>query len=636
MANTTNANAALRDDLLAFSAALFFHDHAAIQATYALHPGVDVMAAAASLFVENKKGSNSTYNANIDSLTDLILLRFATERLEFNHISLRAWSPNSGHSHLAGYVYGGPLRGGMPAKKVVATLDLLERLGWIPCEEALYEFSQKAIYAQQISPLLWLARRGLRLRAKPLEEGHFFNGVAVAFQNPSAKDLCVLGELCDLGALRDADGEVGVTDFIAVNAYKAAAVLAAKGFKPRPTTCRVAGINPVCCYLNSLSQVLGRDDSSRRARRSNQITATLDWMASNGADFSPSPIPGVIENSWNPFLSASEAIYFANITAPEQDAQIRRIFADLARLGSNPNVSGGFIHSEIRRLHRVNFNTLSFDAAIAAGADPHLHPGPALAAIAHWERGEPVWTAWLNKLAALGAVPADAPVSCPAQDHPLASAIVHRRIQYAKRLLDAGIDTSWTDSERGDTLWHLLAQQGGAFSVPLIQRLAKDPAAAPLVDARAGDGSTALHLACAALNTAQAKALLDAGASPTAQDSLGQSPLHCAGRKFGAKALAKTSDLIELLMARGADPSLLNKKGLTAGQAMAKRAPLEGLAILLNARPSDLLGESAESLSTQHNLSRRGAQAISIVESAILGSEDTAPKPEPKAKKQRL
>ena len=69
---------------------------------------------------------------------------------------------------------------------------------------------------------------------------------------------------------------------------------------------------------------------------------------------------------------------------------------------------------------------------------------------------------------------------------------------------------------------------------------------------------------------------------------------------------------------------------------MAKRAPLKGLGILLNARPNDLLDGSKESLSTQKNLAGRGAHATSIVESAILGSEEPAGGLPPKATRHRL
>ena len=69
---------------------------------------------------------------------------------------------------------------------------------------------------------------------------------------------------------------------------------------------------------------------------------------------------------------------------------------------------------------------------------------------------------------------------------------------------------------------------------------------------------------------------------------------------------------------------------------MAKSAPLEGLAILLNARPQDLIDGSAASISTQAAVSLRGAQAVSIVESAILGSNGDLSGPPRKPKRQRL
>ena len=635
MAKKPTANDALREDLIEFAAALYLHDHALIRAIHARNPGLDVMPAAASLFVEKK--NSAIYEANIDSLRQRILLAVAGTPLAGLHfLCLSAAQKKSGFSHLASYAYESLLRGGHRASIVERTLDLLCELGWAPCPEALFEFSQQAIQAIHCSGLLWLAKRGLKLHSQPPEVGQFFRSAPAAFRDPSIKDLAILGKLCDLGALRDADGETGVTDFIAVNAYKAAEVLAFKGFKPRPTACGLVGINPVCSYINGLRHVFGHDAPSRRPSRSDQITATLEWMSANGADFSPTPISGSPDCFWSPFLAASSALSSGSHNAEGKPAQALRLFADLKRLGANPNTSGAFIHREIMRLHQINLDTVFFQAALDIGADPGLHPGPALAAMASWTRSAPVLEEWLGKLAAMGAIPSKASTSCPASDYPLAAAILNRKIPYANHLLRAGIDSSWKDSEQGSTVWHLLAQQGGSFSVPMMARLAKDPATLALIDTPALDGSTALNLACLALNTAQAKALLDAGASPTLQDAAGQSPLHCAGRKFGAKAMAKTSDLIALLMSRGADPALLNKKGLTAGQAMAKRSPLDGLAILLNARPGDLLGGSEQSLNTQNNLSRRGARAISIVESALLGSDREVSTPPSKAPKQRL
>lgn len=629
MAAKPPANAELREDLIELAAALYTHDHALIRAVYGRHPDLDVMAAAASLFVDKKNCAN--YEANIDSLR----IRLAAAGVPHERQHLYAYA-NAGFSYLASYVYGNHLRHDSSAQIVEGTLALLGELGWIPCEQALCEFSQKAIYAQHAAALLWLARRGLRLHAKPLKHGRLFHSLPAAFRTPSANDLAILRELCDLGALRDADGEIGVTDFIAVNAYKAAAVLAAKGFKPRATVCGLAGVNPVCAYINSLRNYIMDDAPSRRLTRSDQATATLEWMAANGANFSPSPALGMMDACWSPFLAASMAIFWGGRQKPGLVEQARKLFSDLKRLGANPNASGGFIYFVVSRLQSFNFDTGFFQAALDVGADPGLHPSEALAAMSCWGGSEPALAEWLGKMAALGATLAKASTSCPARYNPLAAAILNHRIPYANHLLRAGIDSSWKDSGNGATLWHLLAQQSGAFSRPMMALLAKDSATLALIDSSMLDGCTALHLACRALNTAQAKALLNAGANPSLQNSAGESPLHCSGRKFGAKARAKTSDLVTLLMSRGADPSLLNKKGLTAGQAMAKRAPLEGLAILLNARPCDLLGDSTQSLATQASLTQRGAHATSIVESAILGSEGPAGAPPLKATRQRL
>lgn len=78
MATKPTANAALREDLIELAAALYLHDHALIRAVYGRHPGLDVMSAAASLFVETK---NSVVHRFIHFHAVLGLLNFAAALL---------------------------------------------------------------------------------------------------------------------------------------------------------------------------------------------------------------------------------------------------------------------------------------------------------------------------------------------------------------------------------------------------------------------------------------------------------------------------------------------------------------------------------------------------------------------------
>nr|MDQ3070580.1 ankyrin repeat domain-containing protein [Acidobacteriota bacterium] len=68
---------------------------------------------------------------------------------------------------------------------------------------------------------------------------------------------------------------------------------------------------------------------------------------------------------------------------------------------------------------------------------------------------------------------------------------------------------------------------------------------------------TALHAAVAADETRIARVLLDAGADVNARQQMDYTPL------MGAAANAR-GDLLDLLLARGADPSLTTTAGKTA------------------------------------------------------------------------
>ena len=67
----------------------------------------------------------------------------------------------------------------------------------------------------------------------------------------------------------------------------------------------------------------------------------------------------------------------------------------------------------------------------------------------------------------------------------------------------------------------------------------------------------ALHAAVAGRNAEAVAAILDAGADPNARQQVGYTPL------MGA-ASANREDIVDLLLARGADPSLLSDDGQTA------------------------------------------------------------------------
>ncbi len=116
------------------------------------------------------------------------------------------------------------------------------------------------------------------------------------------------------------------------------------------------------------------------------------------------------------------------------------------------------------------------------------------------------------------------------------------------------------------------------------------------VDARDSKGWTALHLAAYWEKHKVAVALVDAGASVDALDATGSTPLHKAATGPGSHI-----PLVELLLAKGADPYATNRYGTT---------------------PVDVTGRAGGSLAVRAVLRRHAAK--------VAGRPDPTPKPNPK------
>lgn len=85
----------------------------------------------------------------------------------------------------------------------------------------------------------------------------------------------------------------------------------------------------------------------------------------------------------------------------------------------------------------------------------------------------------------------------------------------------------------------------------VVAALGADPASR---DFRTRVGSTPLHLAAANADPGALKALIDAGADPTARDHDGMTPLHVA-------AYSQNARHAQLLLEAGADPYALTASG---------------------------------------------------------------------------
>jgi ankyrin repeat protein len=192
-----------------------------------------------------------------------------------------------------------------------------------------------------------------------------------------------------------------------------------------------------------------------------------------------------------------------------------------------------------------------------------------------------------DKVEALLAAGADPRASASSGFTPLiAAANCHANAPVVKLLLDRGADANQA-SPTGTTAL-LLAPGSDSDTVKLLLDRGAN------VRARNAAGATALHVAASRGDVDSARLLLDAGADPNVRDvALGRTPLHWAAQAGAAKVVAVLlergadpnmreslsgmtplmqaaaaeragADLVQALLAAGADPSIVDRRGTNA------------------------------------------------------------------------
>lgn len=487
--------------------------------------------------------------------------------------------------------------------------------------------------AQQPRPnlemLIALAERGLVIEPSP--SAHFggrpWSPIVRAIKYSGGKGLGALAKLCDLGALRDGEGEIGFVDFLGEGQHEASELLLSKGFMPRSQVLAhpfSPGTPALCVHLYQLQNP--RWD----AEDSGSILKSLDKLVAAGADFAPQAKPSkcLIGEFWADPLAVAAQLRANGAGVASTEWIFANLPSELIKRGANPNLTGHYLATELAFMGDSGkaHAEVRVEEALAFGALPSANPVAALAALANIRNVDAIQR-WVTRLSQMGAPPSQLPTLGVGPRHPLPASLARRNPGYFKLLLSEGASPAWEDVFSGNTLIHMLAEKRGPMAEELLGLLLAMPAAAPLIDKpRALDpndakpcGATPLLAACSSLSLAQAKALLAAGANPNARDAMGRTALHCAGRKYGAKGREGCLDMIRLLMAAGADSSLLDSKGLTPAQAMAARGPIDAVAELLAFRPEDILSGSENSRRARQALESRGGHSVSLVEKAVLG-----------------
>lgn len=547
----------------------------------------------------------------------------------------------------------------------VPILELLASTGWRPAAMQMKSLVDVAASMRDCETLVFFGQKGWlpAMTGKTFMEAARPVRICEAFILQSPHDLAALAKLVDLGVFVDKEGCIGLMDFAALSLYDCAHVLDAKGFSPRATAIahasmahhgEGAGVGPAAMMARLFSgDHWTKTSKTPPTKWHGSLEASFDWLASRGACFS---LPGdVAGKRADPFRALAKA--------PSRNASSSMaVLASLARHGAVASESGRYLAEEIASMdgrderflamaidggaHEAASATRVFAALAgwrsdgpgsAARADrPDPSPGKGVkrvfSALAGWRDAghEARALSFAHYFAALGIDPAKVDVGARSSHHPLFVAIVRKQFSVASLFIELGMSPLARSRATDETLFHALALDDSEAAARFTEQLLAVPGMAGLVDlpsrpelpgSTQPSGRTALMRAAGSLCLGQARALLAAGANPNLQDSHGFTPLRYLSRKSGTRAMEKSAPMTRLLLAAGADPSIADCQGGTPATAMADAAPIDAIAEILKSAPSSLGGPKGAK--AQLSLAARGAQAVAIVERAILSSDSS-------------
>lgn len=531
-------------------------------------------------------------------------------------------------------------------------IDALEKAGMTimtiweePLDQMLALFMRGRWDSSNNVVLDWLVRRGALSSERLARINEMDVNLCKYFAHEDDGAVAALERLVDGGWLKDEPGLPGYTDFLTTHLYRCADMLAKKGFAPRPPTLDQRFVSAGMCAAGAYLVSLGTSDLDFSKKSEVDLAVErLLWMSEHGASLSApadSANMSLVQTMEEDPLMCLAKQRDAPSCGAKTNGHIVPLMRAMKDAGVDFSLNPHYLASEINDVIDYSGDSTYLDLALALGADPAKHPGMALAASVPRRGFIPDNSDGCSKLfdrmVALGADPKRVKARCRVEESPVAHGFEQGRFDLAWRAASAGSPMDWVSTEDGQTLLHLIAERCGKKELSELGKLlAQGSKVLALIDAKTTgadqkkSGQTALMRACAVLNVEGARRLLAAGASANLSDDRGWTALRHAGRKYGMKAKEKTWSMVRMLVEAGADPSIVDAKGVTPAQAMAAKAPLGAIAELLALRPQDLAGESEQAALTRTKIQARGAQGASMVESVVM--EASVPAAAPKVR----
>jgi hypothetical protein len=191
-------------------------------------------------------------------------------------------------------------------------------------------------------------------------------------------------------------------------------------------------------------------------------------------------------------------------------------------------------------------------------------------------------------------IPLQAENDLPANQHPLAVALMGGYEWGVKQLLAAGVDGHWRDRETGHTLLTLAAARAPAAAVRGVLAL-PEQLVGELANEFSSRGNLPLHLATAAVNLQLMRKLLDCGANPNALNGRGERPLGTM-RRTGPKAQKHLETIREMLLEAGGklEPAKHNTRAPFTRRSVRCRTMLSSNCLLKEQTPMCSIGMAGE------------------------------------------